>query len=103
MGGNTMIIETMPTMFGQQFYPGGYPVPADKVTVDGRTIQEIFLDICDCDLGDNDPDVKLINDYYRYHLLAPCWKLGEITPEQIMAADSEAFYDICIELAIDPI
>lgn len=97
------LIEMMPTYLGQQLYPGGLPLPADKVSVNGRTVQQIFFDTCDGDFGEDDPSVKVLNDYYRYHLLAPCWDLGEITPEQIMSADSDKLFEICMETGIDPL
>lgn len=98
------LIETMPTYLGQQFYPGGVPLPADRVSVNGKTVQEIFMDTCDgddCSL--DDPRVAIINDYYRYHLLAPCWELGNVKEEEIMLADSDKLFEICMDLGIDPI
>lgn|SRR5574337_51949 len=98
------VIETMPTMMGQQFYFAGMPLPADKVCVYGRSIEKIFLDTCDGDFCcDDDPDIKILNDYYRYYLLAPCWKLGDITEAQIMSANADELHEICNQLGIDPI
>lgn len=97
------LIETMPAYLGQQFYPCGLPLPADKVSVNGRTVQEIFFDTCDGDFGEEDPSVLILNDYYRYHLLAPCWDLGEVTREEIMSANDYRLFEICMDLGIDPL
>lgn len=97
------IIETMPAYLGNQLYPGGVPLPADKVSVNGRIVLEIFFGICDGDFSEHDPDVKVLNDYYRYYLLAPCWDLGKVTREEIMSADSDKLFEICMETGIDPL
>ncbi len=76
------LIETMPTYLGQQLYPMGLPLPAGKVSVNGKTVMDIFLDTADDDKK-YEESVSILNDYYRYHLLAPCWDLGEITDEEI--------------------
>ena len=100
------LIETMPAMFGQQFYPNGFPLPAHKISVNGKTVQQIFVDLYK-DSGTapaDDPQLEIINDYYRYHLLAPCWQLGDwVTEEQIMAADHDELFEICMDTGIDPI
>ena len=97
------LIETMPTYLGNQFYPGGVPLPADKVSINGRTVQQIYFDTCDGDFGEDHPDIKMLYDFYRYHLLAPCWDLGEVTPEEIMSADGDKLFEICMDLGLDPI
>lgn len=97
------IIETMPTYLGKQLYPHGLPIQADKVSVNGRTIKEIFLDTCDGDFREDDPNVKILNDYYRYYLLAPHWVLAGTTSTEIMNADSEKLFEICMENGLDPI
>ena len=93
----------MPTYLGNQFYPGGLPLPADKVSVNGKTVQEIFFDTCDGDFAEEDPRILIVNDYYKYHLLAPCWDLGEITDEEIMSADGDKLFEICMDIGIDPL
>jgi len=98
-----MIIETMPTYLGQQLYPAGLPLPADKVYVNGKTVQEIFFDTCDGDFSPEDERIQIVNNYYRYHLLAPCWDLGEVTEEEIMSADGDKLFEICMDLGIDPL
>lgn len=98
-----MIIENMPTYLGQQLYPHGLPLPADKVSVNGKTVLEIFFDKCDGDFSPDDERIKIVNDYYRYHLLAPCWDLGNFTHEEIMSADGDKLFEICIETGIDPL
>jgi hypothetical protein len=98
----TKMIEQMPTLFGNQFYPGGVPLSADKVSVNGRTVKEIFLDAADGDFGDDDPNVETLNNYYRYYMLAPCWDLGEFTEQEIMNANGERLFQICADLGIDP-
>jgi hypothetical protein len=97
------LIETMPTYLGQQFYPAGYPLPADKISVNGKTVQEIFFDTCDGDFSEDDPRITIVNNYYRYHLLAPCWDLGNVTEAEIMSADSDMLFKICMDLGIDPL
>ena len=97
------IIETMPTYLGQQLYPNGLPLPADRVSVNGKTVQEIFFDTCDGDFSEDDPRIAIVNDYYRYHLLAPCWDLGDVTDEQIMSANGDKLFEICMDTGIDPL
>lgn len=96
------VIETMPTYLGKQFYPDGLPLPPSRISVNAKSVQEIFFDTCDGDFGEDDPNVKVLNDYLRYYLLAPCWDLGEVTEEQIMSADNDKLFDICMEIGIDP-
>ncbi len=97
------IIESMPTYLGAQFYPGGCPIPADKISVNGRTIWEIFLDLAKGDFNYDNPDLKVLDNFYRYYLLAPCWDLGDITKEDIIAANGIRLFEICMDLGLDPL
>jgi len=97
------IIKTMPTYFGYQLYPNGMPLPPEKVKIKGRSIRQIFLDNCDCDYGEDDDDITILKDYYRYYLLAPCFVLTKKDKAEIMKADSERLFEIALDNGIDPL
>lgn len=96
-------IEGMPWMAGAQFYPGGMPLPAKAISFNGRTILDIFLEKAGDDEIADDPYFVILNNYYRYFLLAPCWDLGEITEEEVLKADGQRLFEICLDCGLDPI
>jgi len=96
---STPVIETMPVLFGEQFYPGGIPLHPDSVYFKEKSMQDIFQETTVKYMRDNE---SIICDYYRYYLLAPVWRLEETTPEEIMNADLSELFRISMELGLDP-
>jgi len=69
-----MLIETMPKYIGHQLYPDGYPLPANRISINGRTMVELLMESETVGFYKNVANVDLLEDYYRYYLLAPCWR-----------------------------
>lgn len=96
------LIEMMPTYLGQQLYPAGLPLPADKVSINGKTVMDMFLETSQDEERYKEVE-GILNDYYRYHLLAPCFDLGKWSKDEIMSADGDRLFEICMDLGIDPL
>ena len=95
------IIENMPTLFGNQFYPGGVPLTADKISVQDKTVRQWWMDS-----NLEKPTVEeeaLFTDFYRYYLLAPCWELGDYSNCDIMKLRYDKLFDIALDMGIDPL
>jgi len=99
---NDMLIETMPSYLGQQLYPYGYPLPPNKISVNGKTMAQLYIESEIVGFYKNVDNVSLLEDYYRYFLLCPCWDLWAYTEEDIMSADYSKLFDNCMDLGVDP-
>lgn len=95
------IIETMPTYLGEQLYPAGFPLPAQKVTVFGVSVQDRFIRK-GTGTHDLQEDEKICRDYMLYHFLAPCFETTEEDKQRAVKADYDELWSICIDNGIDP-
>ncbi len=94
-------IITMPMLFGEQLYPGGFPLPKGKICVNGVTIHDIFLRFVNTP---NKEDENFLLDYVKYFVNAPVFDLPSKVRKQMNEADSlDGLFDLCLYLGIDPI
>jgi hypothetical protein len=92
-----MIIETMPTIMGEQFYPGGIPLAPDQVSVNGKTIQRMFYQFAIRDDRTYDAELK---DYLKYYANAPCWHIPAHPDYDEMSLNW--MFDFLMDCGLDP-
>ena len=96
------LIETMPTLFGEQYYPDGFPLPSNKISVNDKSILQMFFDNCEGDLDKETEETKLIHDFMLYWLLAPCFKISDEDKEIAPSLSNDELFDLLLDNGLDP-
>ncbi len=93
------IVETMPTMFGEQLYPMGFPMKPEDISYNGKTIRALWFEFVD---GDKTSE-SILCDYIAYHVFAPCFMMDMEMREKFKPENTyEEMYDLCFEIGLDP-
>jgi hypothetical protein len=96
------LIGTMPTMFGDQFYPYGLPAPYADIHFNGVSLREIFIRYANGNKGTRKDDEIILSDYIRYYLLAPCFIVPEEAREKLSEMNYDELLDFCFDIGVDP-
>lgn len=93
-------LETIPRYMGEPIYPFNMPISADKHSVNGDTIQEIFLRAT----GNNATvdDLDILREYVVYFMCAPVFGLKNDFDTDIQNLDLDDLINICLENGLDP-
>lgn len=98
-----MIIE--PTYLGRPLYPGGLPLRTDNITVENRTVRQIFLDGIS-EGGETNysaDDDETLKSYVVYYMQAPIWDIDEpLIPADLMKLTLTELIGKCMEHGLDP-
>lgn len=92
------VIETMPTYLGEQLYPNGVPVAAVNISVNGKSVQEIYFDV-----RRSEYEVNVLEDYIRYYIAAPCFIVADDDLAESKTMSYSDLFDLCLDYGIDPL
>ena len=102
-----MIIE--PQLFGAPLYPGGFPLQAKKISVQGRTVEEIYYKGIDLKTGRshwNAEDEETLKSFFIYYLKAPVF-YNELTAgllqKNLMEINFSDLYLAFLDIGLDPL
>lgn len=93
-------ILTMPTYLGNQLYPFGGPLSPHNINVNGISVIDIYLRYGENQ--DSKEDKKILEDYVRYFINAPCFYLSDEDKNEAETLEYDELFDLCLENGLDP-
>lgn len=94
----------MPNYLGKPFYEGGFPVTADRILIEGVSVEEMKLKYFEEKASAEEEGI--LKEFVMYYIGAPCFVIefdNEAQKEKFKQMSLDSMLDLLLDAGIDPL